>query len=343
MRIKRTLPLLLSVVAIAAAVFFLVQLRKHAPPEPARLLPAADGFFYVNLKWVRTFNAAPLPPVSHDPDYERFIQETGFQFERDLDQAAIAVHYPVSWNGGTGGSASEPRFSEVFAGRIDAERLAAYLKKLSASADDYHGTEIFNIPLQGRTLRVAILSVDSVAASNHDDPNVIRGIVDRSRKLASPFAGPAFLRHYYNRIPLASLAWAIVRVEPAQPSIFPSASLVLQKPAVLAVSARYLTALHLRAEAFTAGDDEARALFERLQALLTMAQAAALDVQTSAAGVPDSGSTQDLKRFVDSAKVERDSERVTLTAALSPSLIKRVLSESGPEAAAPPPAPIPSR
>ena len=43
--------------AIAAAVVAVVQLRKRAPPEAVRLLPGADGFFYINLKWIRTFNA----------------------------------------------------------------------------------------------------------------------------------------------------------------------------------------------------------------------------------------------------------------------------------------------
>ena len=52
-------------------------------------MPGADGFFYVNLKWLRALKAVgQLPPVPHDPDYERFLQDTGFQFERDLDEAA---------------------------------------------------------------------------------------------------------------------------------------------------------------------------------------------------------------------------------------------------------------
>jgi hypothetical protein len=72
MRIRRTFPIVLTVVLIAAAVILAVQLRKHAPPEPARLLPAADAFIYADLSWVRKANAGKeLPPVSHDPEYER--------------------------------------------------------------------------------------------------------------------------------------------------------------------------------------------------------------------------------------------------------------------------------
>lgn len=339
MRIKRTLPILFAVVAIAAAVFLLVQLRKHAPPEPARLLPAADGFLYVNLKWIRTFSAtSPVPSVSHDPDYERFLQETGFEFERDLDQAALAVHYPAAWNGGTGGSAPEPRFSEVFVGKIDSDRLTAYLKKLAASTESYRNTEIYSIPLEGRTVRVAILSVDTVAASNHEDPNLIRGIIDRSRKLASPFAGPIFLRQYYKKLPLASLAWAIVRTEPtAKNSVFSSASLILQKPTVVAISARYLTALHLRVEAFTATENDARALTERAGAFLNVFHAATGDVQ--AGGTENLPSDDDMKRFFDSARVEQHDDRVVLTATLPTGFLKKLLEAPPAEATQPAPEP----
>src|SRR5258708_22390327 len=105
MRIRRTFTLVLAVVVVAAAVTLAVQLRKHAPPEPARLLPGADAFFYLNLSAARKANSGKdLPAVSHDPEYERFIRETGFPFERDLDKAAFAIHYPAhSPSGGTDG------------------------------------------------------------------------------------------------------------------------------------------------------------------------------------------------------------------------------------------------
>jgi len=132
MRIRRAFPLTLALVIVAAAVTLAVQLRKQAPPEPARLLPGADAFVYANLGWARKANGGKLlssgshDPVPHDPEYERFIQETGFDFERDLDAAAFAIHYPEKWpEGGTGGAASEPRFSEVFTGKFDGTRCLA--------------------------------------------------------------------------------------------------------------------------------------------------------------------------------------------------------------------------
>lgn len=338
MRIRRRLPLVLAVLVIAAAVALLVTLRKHAPPEAARLLPGADGFLYVNLKWIRTFNATgQLPPVSREPDYQKFVEETGLQFERDLDEAAFAVHYPQSWGDGTGGSAPEPRFSEVFVGKIDSARLTAYLKKLSSTVDDYHGFEIYNIPREDRIVRVVILSYNTVAASNHPDPSVIRGVLDRSRKLASPFGGPSLLRRYYKKVPLASLAFAILRVKPTE-MISPgvgSWSLLFPKPAVAVVSARYLRALHLRAEAFTNSESDAQAITEKVSAFLSVFHAAEGSVGTQ-------GTDADVKTFFDSLKVERVGDRAVLTATVPPGFIKKALSEAPPEPAVPtPPATIP--
>src|SRR5580658_11176330 len=145
MRIRR-LPIFLAVLLIAAAVALAVVLRKHAPPEPARLLPGADGFVYVNLGWMRRANiTGQLPDVPHDPDYEKFIQATGFQFERDLDEAALAIHYPANPPGARPESSQPPRYSEVFVGKVDGERLRAYLGQISSSVDNFETRDIYNI------------------------------------------------------------------------------------------------------------------------------------------------------------------------------------------------------
>ncbi len=323
MRIRRSLPILLGVLLVTLALTIVVQLRKHAPPEPARLLPGADGFVYLNLKWIRRANiAGQLPPVSHDPEYEQFIQATGFQFERDLDQAAFAIHYPVPPSSTNPIAFGETKFSEVFVGRIDGERLRSYLRNLSHSVEPYRSVDIYAIPLEGRTVRVAILGVDTVAASNHPDPLVIRGIIDRSRKLASPFAGPAFLRQYYKDRPIASLGWAIFRVNPAgQASLVPSAlSFLFSQPAVIVASIRYLGKVHLRAEAFTGSEGEATHLAEQINTFISIFRAAETTVSAQA-------TDPDLKAFFDGFRVEQHRNRVALTATVPPGLIRKAIAE----------------
>ena len=328
MRIRRTLPIVLAVVIVAAAVTLAVQLRKQAPPEPARLLPGADAFFYANLNWARKAAAGKaLPSVSHDPEYERFIEATGIEFERDLDAAAFAVHYPASWpGGGTGGSSPEPRFSEVFLGKFNGERLAAYLKQLATAVENYNSVDIFTIPVQDRTFRVAILSVDSVAASNHDDPAVIRGIVDRSRRLASPFAGPSFLRKYYKRVQFASPVWMVARIQPSAPQ-FRSWSVVFPKPADVVISASYnplhlplrTGALHLRAEALAGSADDARNIEEKLNVFLALFHGAE-------ASVGSRGNDPDVKAFFDSLQVRQENDRTILVATMPLGFLHKMFS-----------------
>jgi hypothetical protein len=320
MRIRRSLPILLVVVVVAAVLTLLVQLRKHAPPEAARLLPSADGFFYVNLQWMRRANLAEnLPAVSHDPEYQRFIDATGFQFEHDLDEAAFAIHYSPA----APAQLEQARFSEVFVGRIDGEKLNAYLRKLSSSVENYHSTDIYNIPLEGRTLRVAVLAVDSVAASNNADPGVIRGMIDRARKLASPFGGPQFLRQYYKYVPLASVSWAIFKVNPSAQAASAPLGLAsfFPQPTVVVASIRYLGSLHFRVEAFSESQEAAKQLADKVGTFLTLFHSAEISVGGQA---PD----PDVKQFFNSLKVGQQDDRAVLSATIPVGFLRKAIAES---------------
>jgi hypothetical protein len=338
MRIRRTLPIALVVVSVAAALTIAVQLRKAAPPEPARMLPGADAFLYADLAWMRKVgNGKPFFPVSHEPEYEGFIEETGFDFERDLDAAAFAIHYPQSWpGGGSGGATPEARFSEVFTGRFDGGKCTAYLKRTAQSVENYHSVDIFTIPLSGRSFRIAILGADTVAASNHDDPAVIHGIVDRSRRLASPFGGPALLRRYYGRVQLASPLWVVARIQPAAPE-FSGWSAVFAKPADLVISASFnplhlplrAGALHLRAEAWAGDHEDARVIADKVTVMLAMFHNAEVSV-----GSP--GSDADVKAFFDSLQVRQEDTRATMVATLPVGFIHKIMAESPPQLPSPP-------
>jgi hypothetical protein len=328
MRIRRTLPIVFAVLIVAAAVTLTVQLRKHAPPEPARLLPSADGFLYVDYSWVRRVNGKPLKPVTHDPEYERFIQETGFDYERDLDSAAFAIHYPEKWPGkGTGGAASEPRFSEVFIGHFDAARCAAYLKGMAKSVENYDSVDIYTIPIYERTFRIAILGVDTVAASNLEDPQVIRAMVDRSRRLASPFGGPALLRKYYKHVQFASPVWMISHIEPEAPT-FRGLSTIFPKPADVIVSASFnplhlpfrAGVVHVRAEAWAGNDEDARTITDKLNVFLAM-------FHSAEASVANPGTDADVKALFDSLQVKQEDTRAVLLATL-PTEVFHKLAES---------------
>lgn len=322
MRLRRRLPILIGVLLIAAAVAIVVVMRKHAPPEAARLLPSADGFLYVNLRGLRHAKLpVKLPPVSHDPEYEQFIGATGFQFESDLQEAAFAVHYPVRPGG-------QLRYTEVLVGKIQGQRLRDYLKKMAASVENYYAIDIYSIPIEDRTLRVAIIGVDTVAASNHSDPEIIRRIVERSRKLASPFAGPSLLRKYYQKIPFtyvpyASLCWSVFRVDPAAqgPAAGPAGvSFLFTHPAVVVASVYYLRGIKFRADAYTDDEEEAKRVTEQLNTFLAI-------FHSAEASVGKQGPDHDVQELFNSLKVSRDGERAVLTATVPPGFIEKIFKE----------------
>src|SRR5271165_6731414 len=109
---KRTRYSLLVVLALVAALAVAVWLRKTAPPEAARLLPESDAILYVDLKPLRAATHFDRTPVVRSPDYQRFIDATGIDPERDLDAAAFALHRMDDPNGPNGPVA----YSEVFEG-----------------------------------------------------------------------------------------------------------------------------------------------------------------------------------------------------------------------------------
>ena len=285
-----------------------------------------------------------MPAVSHEPEYERFIRETGFQFERDLDEAAFAIHYPANWpSGGTGGTAREPRFSEVLVGKFHGERLTNYLRQIARTVDNYHSVDIFTIRLENRLLRVAVLSADSVAASNHDDPAVIQGIVDRSKRLASPFGGPALLRQYYKHVQLASLAWVVARIDPSAPGAA-AWSGVFTKPSTIVISGSYLSplhlrpdAVHLRAEAFTQSSDDARAISDKLNLFVDLTRTAETSLGTH-------GTDADVKALFDSLKIRQENDRAVVTASLPFAFLHKMLSNPSPDLTEPiPSAQLPAK
>jgi hypothetical protein len=325
MRLRRRIPALVGVLLFVAVIAIIVFLRKHAPPEPARLLPGADGFLYVNLQWMRRTDVGSHPsPIQHDPEYERFIQETGFDFERDLAQAAIAIHYASI------ATQQETRYSEVIVAHLDGDKLRAYLKKVASSVEDFEHVEIYSIPVDGHTFRIAILGVavctphlcTMVAGSNHPDAEVIHGMIHRSHKMASPFGGPALLRQFYKQVPqlpLPSLGWAIFKVNSSTPAL--SSPLAFPGPATIVASVQYLGDVHFRAEAFTQSDAAAQQLSLQANTFLKIFESAEISVSGQQ---PD----LDFDKTMKSVQVTQKQDRVVLTAKIPSDLVRKVVSEA---------------
>ena len=324
-RTKRLLFTTIVLVLLAAAIAALLLVRRHAAPEAARLLPESDGVVYLNLRNVHrltTFSKAPA--AKHDPEYAEFIRETGFDFERDLDEAAIAIHLGSPVNDRTG----ENRYSQVLMGHFDHQRVKAYLRKLGNPVESYEGVDIFSVPVEDRTVRVAILNIDTVAISNVRDPSIIRGIIDRSRHLALPVRGPSLLTQYYRDVPLASLVWAIARI-PSAPadarasSPFPlpgGFDVLMPYDSTVIASVRYVGAVRAKIEFLLPGEEQARQFATQAGTFLEMFKSVESSMHAG-------GSDPDVKAVFDSLKIQQEKEHAILSASIPTGFLKKFFSE----------------
>jgi hypothetical protein len=315
----------LCVLLFIAAVGAVVLLRKQAAPEAARLLPEADTILYVDFSTVRNitaFDQQPLPKLA--PGYDEFVKDTGFTFERDLDEAAMAVH--------RGSQRGTTRYTEILVGHYDQIKLAQYLKQHSRSVESYRGIDVFSIPIETRILRVALLAIDTVAISNVDDADVVHGIIDRFKKVALPFGGPTLVRAYFSKVPLGSLLWAVARVPAAtaasspNPHAAPSFTLPggidvgLPGNSDVVVSLRLLTTIHARAEFYTHSEEAARNFTVETTAFLAIFRS----IQSSAQTTPGDA---DVKTVFDSIKVTQKGNRAEVTATIPPSFLRKLVND----------------
>jgi hypothetical protein len=335
MRRRRLLIAVVVVLVLAAGIGLLVWMRARGAPEAIRLLPEGDAVIYVNLQPLRTANAlSSLPEVQRAPEYDEFVRGTGFQFERDLDQAAFAVHL----SGSPQNPDVETRFSEVFVGRFDYDKLTEYLRRKSRRVEKYQDTEVFTIPVENRTVRVAMLSVDMVAVSNSAQPKVLESIIDRARQGGLSRGGPQLVREHYRHVPFGSLAWTIAAVSRAGRKDFTlpgGFELPFPQNTTVVGSVRYTGNINVKLEGFTPTDQDAQNLADNLNLVLTLARSIQSSTDTK-------GADPDVKAFIDSFEVKHEDNRVVLGASISPGFVQKILQEA-PETVAPEPAPPPKK
>ncbi|HEY5056213.1 MAG TPA: hypothetical protein VII58_08630 [Acidobacteriaceae bacterium] len=332
---KRTRYSLFIALALVAALVTAIFLRKHAPPEAARLLPESDAIVYVNLRTVRLATHFDRTPISHDAEYQHFIDATGIDPERDLDAAAFALHRMDNPNGPNGAVA----YSEVFEGRFDGSRLATYLSSIATAREDYAGHTIYTIPIEGRQFRIAQLGYDTIAASNMPTEEQIHAMLDRYRAAASPFSGSSLLETYYRDVPLLATAWGIGHIglpfsESGRIRVF-GIDLPLPEDTTFVASLRpSVNSVHLRIEQIAPTEADAAASTAALSSIVNLAQG----IQPLVAAQSSPSDAKALGAFSASIKVEQHKDRAVLTASLPLELVKSLVAGAAPVPAGAPPA-----
>jgi hypothetical protein len=309
---------------LAAAVF----LRSKAPPEAARLLPESDGILYINLNPVRTFFHKDLKPPERVPEYQQFIHAIGIDPERDLDEAAIALHRMADPSGPNGPVA----YSMVLVGKITGQRFNAWLDAHATGRESYAGHTIYSIPSEGRTVRVAQIGYDMVAVSNTPTPEQIHSILDRHATAAWPFAGSTLLRHHYHEVPLLSVAWGVGQIglpladERGGAIKILGFALPLEADTTIVASITPALSLggslNIKVMEIAPSISKAASQTDALNLLLIV-------VRGVTASLADNAANSGLKELLRTAEITQKHDRVVITATLSPSL------SSGPAGNAP--------
>jgi hypothetical protein len=299
---------------LAVAIF----LRSKAPPEAARLLPESEGILYINLKPFRAFSHKQLKPPDRVPEYQQFVDATGVDWERDLDQVAIALHRMPDPNGPNGPVA----YSMVLVGRLTGARLNAWLDAHATDREVYAGHTIYSIPSENRIVRVTQIGYDMLAVSNFPTPEKIHSIIDRHRTAALPFAGSSLLQNHYHDVPLLALAWGVGQIglpfsESGSIHIF-GLALPLEDGATIIASITptlpLAGSLKMRVEEIAPSEPVAVQQAASLATLVTLARGFTQPLADNAAN-------NGLRELLKTAEVTQKRDRVIVTATLTPSLL----------------------
>jgi hypothetical protein len=319
---RRLKLLILCLFLVVIAVLGLtVYYRISSVPGNVLLLPEGNLLLYADLRPAHLFNSdkdkGRPAPERLDPGYRDFVEETGIQFEQDLESVAISQRFP--------GADLDTQSSAIFTGTFDPARLRNYLKKISSASEDYADKTVFSIAHEGNTVRAAILDGKTVAITNMESGEPLRGIIDKFRNPSLAGNGPYLVQTYHRNVPAASLAWLIYRAAPhSAPVRLPGGlSFSFLENTVSVTSIRYSGSLSVKAEVFTVDESAAKNLAESAGTFLAI-------YRTASASSGHGGTDEDVKAAIDSIQVQQKGNSAVFNAVVSQGFLRKVLPEVEP-------------
>ncbi|MGH9714447.1 MAG: hypothetical protein ACRD5M_14205 [Candidatus Acidiferrales bacterium] len=193
---KRTLIAVAVILCVAAAGAGVYLYRQHRPlagassgaaPELLSQLPAdAPAVGYINVAALRELRSSPLaailglssPGPQADREYAEFVRETGFDYTRDLDRAAIAA-WPQSLVPPAGGM-GENRILAIADGRFNEERIKTYALRTGRIVT--HGTQsVYEVPGNPPLAFVFLSPIRIALASGKNASELITASVGKPR------------------------------------------------------------------------------------------------------------------------------------------------------------------
>ncbi len=174
------------------------------PPDILSQLPAdAPVVAYIDAANLRTLQNSPLaaalglasPGPQADRDYANFVRDTGFDYTRDLDHAAIAVlarqfrHSPDNVDG-------EDRVLAIADGRFDQQKIKAYAAATGNEMQLDRTRPLVTTSPEIRPSRMTFLSPTRIALASGDRDELLAHVAaiasDTLRHRATPPCNLAF-------------------------------------------------------------------------------------------------------------------------------------------------------
>jgi hypothetical protein len=160
------------------------------PPDILSQLPAdAPLVAYIDAASLRTLQTSPLaaalglasPGPQADRDYASFVRDTGFDYTRDLDHAAIAM-----WPASFGSAPSEINANRALAiaeGRFDQQKINDYAQKGRAIVTSAPNSLSSVWTISGNPpISYELLSPTRIAIASGDRDDMVRKLADISLK-----------------------------------------------------------------------------------------------------------------------------------------------------------------
>ena len=207
MKSRKALAISIVVVLLGAAglaLFLWIRSTQRGLALLRLLPPQADLYGMADLEalqtnpGVRRFLSDP-PGFSVEEDYKRFVEATGFRYQDDLRQLALAK-MGSNWVGAA-------------RARLDRPRILRYLESQGAANSEEQGQTVFAMG-RLRPFRLALLERDLAVFSIGEDATLIRQALQR-RSGEIPDSGAAEMERTEagSRLPKGSALWLVGRMD----------------------------------------------------------------------------------------------------------------------------------
>jgi len=259
-----------------------------------------------------------VPKPQADADYEQFVKETGFDYERDLDRAAIAVNK----------RGQDSTLFAILDGKFDRQKISAYALK-DGAATSTGGREIFSVPVAGSADKIsfAFMRNDRIALTNDSNLAAFLDAKKRPEQVAE-------WRARFERL-AGSPIFAVVRQDAAL-----GAALAAQAPgglrspqlSTLLDQLQWITLagkpendrLRVVSEGECTADGTARQLVDVMNGVVILAEGGLNDAKTSQQLDPAMREAYlELLKSADVSKIDRgDTKSVRLVFEITPGLLE---------------------